>query len=408
MDPTKVSVEDLISLMPAYADALAEADVNQSLTAESAGDLAGEIEEIDPAVQAAIDALEAWFEMAQNADASFIDLLGGYQGVIDKNIEIAQSTADATDSSKDSWEDYYDGVSVAMSDYIAALQEQVDAQRDWEVNMLVLSGRVSQGLLDHLLAMEKEGAPLVASLVDASEAELAEMERLFGSAGEDSTAAFATALSQAPDLMSAIMETAGIDAAHAAAEALASQESTLAEVVAAYDLEFIIDAETGQALATINKFISDQSGRKIFVQVDTTTGSETYLPGSGYVSRYADGGPVFGPGNGTSDSVPALLSNGEHVWTAREVMLAGGHGAVSALRQAFASGQAPKYATGGPVGGRLQRISAPAYTPPKPSTQSAPQISVVQEISGTDAHEVAAISDARFRFAAQEMAVTRR
>ena len=34
------------------------------------------------------------------------------------------------------------------------------------------------------------------------------------------------------------------------------------------------------------------------------------------------GGPVAGPGTATSDSIPAWLSNGEHVWTAREVAAA--------------------------------------------------------------------------------------
>ncbi|MBQ1164966.1 hypothetical protein KBZ21_44075, partial [Streptomyces sp. A73] len=47
----------------------------------------------------------------------------------------------------------------------------------------------------------------------------------------------------------------------------------------------------------------------------------------------------------TSDSIPARLSRGEHVWTAREVQGAGGHGAVENLRALARGG----YATGGPV-----------------------------------------------------------
>jgi hypothetical protein len=46
----------------------------------------------------------------------------------------------------------------------------------------------------------------------------------------------------------------------------------------------------------------------------------------------AEGGPVSGKGSGTSDDVPALLSNGEHIWTAAEVVGAGGHAAVKRLR----------------------------------------------------------------------------
>ncbi|QES45273.1 hypothetical protein DEJ49_33585 [Streptomyces venezuelae] len=54
--------------------------------------------------------------------------------------------------------------------------------------------------------------------------------------------------------------------------------------------------------------------------------SEFHLPG------FAKGGPVDGPGSGTSDSIVARLSAGEHVWTAKEVAGAGGHEAVAALR----------------------------------------------------------------------------
>ncbi|WP_431870799.1 tape measure protein [Nocardiopsis eucommiae] len=67
------------------------------------------------------------------------------------------------------------------------------------------------------------------------------------------------------------------------------------------------------------------------------------------VKAFATGGSVYGPGTGTSDSIPALLSHGEHVWTAREVRSAGGHGAVEQIRaQALAGGTT--YARGGAVG----------------------------------------------------------
>ncbi|MBT2467861.1 phage tail tape measure protein [Streptomyces sp. ISL-66] len=77
------------------------------------------------------------------------------------------------------------------------------------------------------------------------------------------------------------------------------------------------------------------------------------------VLTFATGGSVFGAGTATSDSIPALLSNGEHVWTDREVRGAGGHGAVEELRamarsggSMFAKGGAvgiPRYADGGVV-----------------------------------------------------------
>lgn len=73
----------------------------------------------------------------------------------------------------------------------------------------------------------------------------------------------------------------------------------------------------------------------------------------GEVGAYATGGAVFGAGTATSDSIPAYLSNGEHVWTAREVDAAGGHEAVYSMRREVMSGvgrgRAPEFAAGGPV-----------------------------------------------------------
>ncbi len=61
------------------------------------------------------------------------------------------------------------------------------------------------------------------------------------------------------------------------------------------------------------------------------------------------GGAIHGPGTPTSDSIPALLSTGEHVWTAREVDAVGGHAGVYALRRMARQGLLPAFKDGGPV-----------------------------------------------------------
>ncbi|ATL65147.1 tape measure protein [Nocardia terpenica] len=62
----------------------------------------------------------------------------------------------------------------------------------------------------------------------------------------------------------------------------------------------------------------------------------------------AQGGSVNGLGGGTSDSIPALLSAGEHVVTAREVAAVGGHTGMYRLRAAMRAG-ALRFAAGGAV-----------------------------------------------------------
>jgi hypothetical protein len=66
---------------------------------------------------------------------------------------------------------------------------------------------------------------------------------------------------------------------------------------------------------------------------------------------------VSGAGSTTSDSIPAWLSNGEHVWSAAEVDGAGGQGAVAALRRAAREGGL-RFADGGAVG-RNEKLTAP-------------------------------------------------
>ncbi|OZD82911.1 hypothetical protein CH260_12700 [Rhodococcus sp. 05-2256-B2] len=73
----------------------------------------------------------------------------------------------------------------------------------------------------------------------------------------------------------------------------------------------------------------------------------TQIGKSGPVSTRAAGGPIVGAGTATSDSIPALLSNGEHVLTADEVQAAGGQGAVYRLREAIRNGTVGRFASGG-------------------------------------------------------------
>lgn len=53
---------------------------------------------------------------------------------------------------------------------------------------------------------------------------------------------------------------------------------------------------------------------------------------------FKKGGAVFGPGTSTSDSINAVLSNGEHVWDALDVSRAGGQGVMYAMRAAIERG----------------------------------------------------------------------
>lgn len=112
------------------------------------------------------------------------------------------------------------------------------------------------------------------------------------------------------------------------------------------------------AAKAFNRFRDDVNGALAGVKNRSVTVKATTLIAGG-VDRAtaigtslhrATGGPVFGAGTATSDSIQAMLSNGEHVLTAREVTGFGGHGAVERMRKAAAAGQVAGFATGGRVG----------------------------------------------------------
>jgi hypothetical protein len=99
------------------------------------------------------------------------------------------------------------------------------------------------------------------------------------------------------------------------------------------------DAATGAAEHDLNYAARDR----------TATISAHFTGGGG---GFATGGAVFGRGTGTSDSIDAKLSNGEHVWTAKEVKAAGGQAAIYAMRKMALTGLLrPRigFATGGAV-----------------------------------------------------------
>ncbi|WP_432001234.1 transglycosylase SLT domain-containing protein [Streptomyces sioyaensis] len=75
------------------------------------------------------------------------------------------------------------------------------------------------------------------------------------------------------------------------------------------------------------------------------------------IKKLARGGQVSGAGGPTDDKIPALLSHGEHVWTAREVAAAGGHRKVAALRSQALNGRSVRvYGPGGQRAGMRARF----------------------------------------------------
>jgi lambda family phage tail tape measure protein len=96
---------------------------------------------------------------------------------------------------------------------------------------------------------------------------------------------------------------------------------------------------TASILADMAKLALHQAEMQVFSAIGTS-----FFSTGGPVGHYADGGAIHGAGTGTSDSIPAMLSNGEYVINAASTKK------YRSLLDNINHGHMPHFASGGPVG----------------------------------------------------------
>lgn len=213
---------------------------------DATDDATSSVQQLTEAEQAAADATEAasealadWIKTTADADASFFNLQGAYDTIIQKNKDVAQATADSTGDAKKSWEDYYDGVTFSLDEYLGELDRQVAAQQNWESNLIALTGRASQGVIEHLRDLGPDGAPLVQALVDGTQEQMDRFEASLDQGSIDGPQIFADNLQQAisTGLIAKAAAELGQDAANQIVQKLADGVTTVPDVMAEYGLE---------------------------------------------------------------------------------------------------------------------------------------------------------------------------
>ncbi len=167
-----VALDDADRAASAYTDpTLSQLITRQDEAAQAAEDHAA-------AVSSLGDAIDGFADPA----TTYSELLATKQ---ENERASAQATADATSSQSDSWADYARDVDISVSEYLTALAKQVTAQEDWADNLDTLARRgVQDGVLEQLAKLGPEGAPLVAKLTTASDAELAKLVDLYTRQGK--------------------------------------------------------------------------------------------------------------------------------------------------------------------------------------------------------------------------------
>ncbi|MFG1341888.1 tape measure protein [Xanthobacter autotrophicus] len=119
----------------------------------------------------------------------------------------------------------------------------------------------------------------------------------------------------------------------------------------------------GRLADRLMDMIADQLFKQLFAGIPglNFSGLGAATTGTGGIGHAATGGSIRGPGSGTSDSIPTMLSNGEFVVRASQAKRYG------ALLEAINSGRlrVPGFATGGSVGGPVARSGGGTAGAPK-------------------------------------------
>lgn len=159
------------------------------------------------------------------------------------------------------------------------------------------------------------------------------------------------------------------DGAQSRLTAISNQSFSIANTPVVVRLD-LTDNFTNKAWNAYNSIPRVKTIQVIAQQINAAAGA-----GAFFGSRHATGGAVRGLGTATSDSIPALLSDGEHVLTAREVRDLGGQGAVYRLRAMIGSGLVKsRLALAG--GGAADYAPRPLIAPPSYAVQGNQQVSV--------------------------------
>ncbi|MET8982143.1 phage tail tape measure protein [Streptomyces sp. NPDC004539] len=354
------SKEKLLTLMPQYTDALANMDTQSKTSATSQAELAKQL-------GLTADELQDQRSEAEKLADSLNALNGVNISAAQREISFRQSLADLTEAVKDNGRSldvtsakgravksaYLDAASAAM-EHAQAISEQKGSQ---EAGQKVLEKDIS------LLRQQMLTAGFAKDVVDDLLSSYLQMPVSTTTAVKADTK---SAVADLQGVQKLLRETKGKSVT---VNALTSQaEKALTDigfrVTHMKDGRASITIPTGPPTAAIsaiqgaiNRVTGTTVGIGVYRTEYLTTVRKQSIPGvtpnaqgglirrasGGPVQFIPDGGPVVGPGTGTSDSIPALISNGEYVIKASSVRKYG--------VTMFDRLNAGRFATGGLLGG---------------------------------------------------------
>ncbi|MFJ8110422.1 phage tail tape measure protein [Streptomyces sp. NPDC096132] len=329
------STEKLRTLLPQYAEGLTAADTQQQLTAESQAELAKQAgltadELNDQRTEAeklsdALKLLNGGAISAAEAEINFQQSLADLNETVKENGHSLDVTTDSGRKVKQSFLD----TAKAAQEHAQAIAEQTGTQA------------AGQKVLEKDIELLRKDMLAKGFSKDATEQLLAAYARLPGNVTTEVDAETAGAVADLQAVQDKVAHTKGkkitVDAL--TAEARAQLEALGFKIKNTKGKKVEITVPTGTQQANVNALaaairrLTDKTIHITTIREERSVKSTAGRPttGEGGVSKYArgglvrryatggmvqlypSGGPIVGPGTGTSDSIPALVSNGEYV-----------------------------------------------------------------------------------------------
>lgn len=307
-----------------------------SPAADAAAEVTDELAAAEEAAAVAAETFAASIGLTPEAvDTLRSNLTSGSEAFFDMAAAIEAATTEA-------------GVSV--QEFLAQLESQVTAQANFADNLGDIAARGAVNFASELAKGGPGAAEAAAAMAGATDAELAKAEQLAITRGFNTGDGYAQGFTENIPLLQQAFAFGGQAAVDSMQVALSQGESAVvAELekmkAAAMARPVPIGADVLPALAELNAL-----QRRINETTGSVTVYTTYKGGYAPIRdpltyRYASGGYISGPGTGTSDSIPARLSNGEFVVKAAAVQKYG-----TAFFDALNSARVPRFAHGGQVG----------------------------------------------------------
>jgi TP901 family phage tail tape measure protein len=287
-----VSAEDAAKHFDAYKEAQAATSAQTKLTAQSQDGMAGAVDDATGAIVEQSDSLGDLIEKVRALSDQVLGLRGSsrsYEAALDdatKALKENGKTLDITSEKGRANEAALDAIASAAGDVLESM---------------VASGKP---ISDVTAKFEQQRGALVNAAMS------------FGMTRE-AAEAYADSVLRIPDKQTTTIALTGVDAA-------------LAQV------------------QRLRDYLAGLTNKTVTVRVDQVLGTTVQRGLPGRVVEKASGGYVSGPGTGTSDSIPALLSNGEYVIRAASVAKVG-VAALDRINRYAAGGLVRGYASGGAV-----------------------------------------------------------